>query len=111
MNTTNNLNASDFGGFTISNNVLKGGDIAAFWYRDVPVDENDNGWRIIGLDDTEEYLNDSNNWSIVGINTVFEIMPFILTIFDLDIGTDLQVVYKDGLPYKIYDVNAGKYIL
>lgn len=112
MKSKNKLNENEYGGFMITNSVLNSEEVAAFWFKDEPVVEQDNGWRIVGMNDTGDYIDNPDNWSVVGVNTVFEIMPFILKIFEMPVGTDLQVVFSDeGIVTQIYDVNDEGYLL
>ncbi len=104
------LDVKEYGGFLITKSVLENEDIAAFWFREESSIQELNGWNILGLNDSKEYLEQAENWAIVEINTVFEIMPFVLNIFEMPVGTDLQVVFGEGLPTKIYDVNKQKYL-
>lgn len=60
-------------------------------FRDESADPNDNGWHFLGADDTEEYINVVENNIVVDFNTVANIEPAVLALYDMPIGTDLYV--------------------
>ncbi|MGN0065838.1 MAG: DUF2185 domain-containing protein, partial [Nocardioides sp.] len=52
----------------------------------------DNGWRIFSDIDSSEYLSDADNLTIVNFNTLCEIEPALIGIWNLPVGSDLQIV-------------------
>lgn len=71
--------------------------------------QSDNGWRIMGHTDTGEYLADTSNWQIVDFNAVCAIEPALIGIWDLKVGSDLQLV-DDELGIRIVDTPTGQEI-
>lgn len=71
-----------------------------------PINENDNGWRFFSDIDDEEYLSKSENMSICDFNTIANIQPAILQIYNLPIGTDLELVSDEGIFF--VDNNTGQ---
>jgi len=69
----------------------------------------DNGWRIMSHIDTSEYLADSSNWQVVDFNAVCAIEPALIGIWDLKVGSDLQLV-DDELGIRIVDTPSGQEI-
>ena len=57
--------------------------------------------------DTEEYLSDADNMSICDFNTIANIEPAILTIYNCKVGTDLELVDENGKKY-LLDSSTGK---
>ncbi len=99
------LNKDKYGGFTMSKSVYNGETRPSYWHREEAVNEVDNGWRVIGYEDTEEYLNNSDNWTITSINRAFDLFPLILEYFDFPIGTDLFIQFnEDGVVVEIWDL-------
>lgn len=55
----------------------------------------------------EEYLSDADNMSICDFNTIANIEPAILTIYNCKVGTDLELVDENGKKY-LLDSSTGK---
>lgn len=70
---------------------------------------NDNGWRIFSEVDTSEYLADGGNFQIVDFNTLCEIEPALIGIWDFPVGSDLQIV-DDGDGIQIVKTASGRNI-
>ena len=69
----------------------------------------DNGWQIMSHLDTTEYLSDPTNWRIVDFNYLCGIEPALIGIWDMPIGSDLQIV-RDELGIRIFDTPTGREI-
>jgi hypothetical protein len=69
----------------------------------------DNGWRIFSDLDTSEYLADTDNMQIVDFNTVCEIEPALIGIWDFPVGSDLQLV-DEGEGLKVVETGSGREI-
>ena len=69
----------------------------------------DNGWQIMSHLDTTEYLNDLANWRIVDFNDLCAIEPALIGIWDMPVGSDLQIV-RDELGIRIVDTPTGREI-
>ena len=67
----------------------------------------DNGWQIMSHLDTTEYLNDPANWRIVDFNDLCAIEPALIGIWDMPVGSDLQIV-RDELGIRIFDTPTGR---
>ncbi|AZZ55981.1 DUF2185 domain-containing protein [Rathayibacter iranicus] len=67
----------------------------------------DNGWRIMSAADSSEYLADSDNWRITDFNDACEIEPALIGIYDLPVGSDLQIVI-DEQGKRIVDTPTGQ---
>ncbi|WP_273113512.1 DUF2185 domain-containing protein [Corynebacterium durum] len=68
----------------------------------------DNGWQIMSHLDTTEYLNDPANWRIVDFNDLCAIEPALIGIWDMPVGSDLQIVRDDRI--RIFDTPTGREI-
>lgn len=65
--------------------------------REAPIAPQDTGWRILSDRDTEEYLADPVNWTVVDFNDICDIEPACIGIYDLPVGSDIQLVVEpDG---------------
>lgn len=67
----------------------------------------DNGWRIMSHIDTGDYLSQGSNWKIVDFNAVCALEPALVGVWDLPVGSDLQLV-DDELGIRILDTATGR---
>lgn len=75
-----------------TNNVMSGAGALQWAERKSPKDPADNGWRFISAIDDGAYLSDGSNWVIVDFNEVCAIEPAVISIVDLPVGSDLELV-------------------
>ena len=65
--------------------------------REEPFAPQDSGWRVLSDRDTDEYLADPANMTVVDFNDICDIEPACIGIYDLPIGSDIQLVVEpDG---------------
>lgn len=88
-------------------NVIEGRGRVRWMVRRPSKAPADNGWQIMSHIDTSEYLNDSSNWQIVDFNELCAIEPALIGIWDLPVGSDLQLV-DDELGIRIVDTATGR---
>lgn len=101
------LDTAKYGGFMITKSITSGKSPASFWVREIAFNDKDNGWRIMGGIDSEEYVNDSANWEIIGINTMYNICPLVLEFFDAPIGTELFLnIDGNNIVKEVYDLKT-----
>jgi hypothetical protein len=65
----------------------------------------DNGWRIFGDLDTDEHVADAANLVVVDFNQLCALEPALIGIWDLPVGTDLEIVRDDRI--RIIDVRQN----
>lgn len=58
-----------------TNTVAKQNRPVGFLYREAPVFENDSGWRFFSGDETDEYTDDPDNFSIVSLADIAKTTP------------------------------------
>ncbi|HEZ3890486.1 TPA: DUF2185 domain-containing protein, partial [Neisseria meningitidis] len=58
-----------------TNTVAKQNRPVGFLYREAPVFENDSGWRFFSGDETDEYTDDPDNFSIVSLADIAKTNP------------------------------------
>jgi len=97
----------NLGGSMVSNNLLNGKGELRWCVKHAPVNELDNGWVFLADVDTEEFLADPQNFSICAWDTVVNIEPAVLLIFDMPVGTDLTFVKEKHRMYFV-DNKTGK---
>jgi len=75
-------------GCFVSNKILKEGWKVGYMYREAP-DEGrpDSGWRFLKGDESDEYMDDVSNTSIVAINTLCNYDPEVIPFLDDPIGS------------------------
>jgi hypothetical protein len=95
------------GGSIVSRRVLDGTSALKWMFREESVNPVDNGWRFLGIDDDEDFINDPANMVVADFNTVAEIEPAIIPIWSLPVGSDLQLVVQDGRR-TVYDNATGQ---
>ncbi len=95
------------GACLVSKNVLSGAGRIKWMVRETSRATADNGWRIFSDIDTTEYLHDAANLVITDFNSVCEIEPALIGIWDLPVGSDLQIV-DEGEGIEIVDTATGR---
>lgn len=97
------------GACTVTKNVMSGAGRVRWMVRETSKAPADNGWVIMSHIDTEEYLRDGSNWQIADFNDVCAIEPALIGIWNLPVGSDLQIV-RDGRRIRIVDTPTGREI-
>lgn len=100
---------SNAGGMIITKSLLEGKSKLKWIFRENSTNAADNGWRAIGDTDTQEYINNRKNMTVVDFNTFANIEPAILAIYNLPVGTDLEFHIENGKRYFV-DTQSGKVI-
>lgn len=70
----------------VTNNILYEGRQVGYLYREQPDHEDDSGWRFTAGDETDEYMDDSNNASYVSLGAVLRQDDSILSLLDREAG-------------------------
>ena len=102
----------NLGACMVSDNILTGKGKLMWCYRHEPRRgaDVDNGWEFCSDIDTEEYLNVSENWSVISCDIMFFIEPSIVGIIDLPPGSDLIFV-EDERGKHYYDAKTEEVII
>ena len=87
----------DAGACLATRNVMERRGRVRWMVREPSKAPADNGWRIFSVLDTSEYLADPSNFQIVSFNDVCTIEPALIGIYDLPVGSDLQIVDEDRI--------------
>ena len=99
-----------FGACTVSRNIYERRGTLKWCIREEGKRDVDCGWVFLSDIDTDEYLSDVNNWCILAFETVVEIEPAILAIYDMPVGTDLTLVIEKGGRRFFIETHTGKII-
>lgn len=95
------------GGCIVSKSILNGTSKLKWLFREDS--EFGNGWIAFGDTDTQEYVDNPKNMTIIDFNTLVSIEPTTLNIFYMPIGTDLEFRSDKSGKYFI-DTNTRKEI-
>ncbi|KRD44157.1 hypothetical protein ASE38_08335 [Cellulomonas sp. Root930] len=90
-----------------SRNVLERRARARWMVREPSKAPADNGWRIFSAIDDAQYLATPGNLQIAAFNQVCALEPALIGIYDLPIGSDLQIV-DDGTRVSVVDTRTGR---
>lgn len=95
------------GGMIVTKSLLDGKSSLKWIFREESTNSADNGWRAIGDSDTQEYIDNPENMVVVDFNTFANIVPAILAIYNLPVGTDLEFYIENEKRFFI-DTKTGK---
>ena len=59
----------------VSHEVSRAHNPVQFLYRESPAFEKDSGWRIFGGDETDEYVNNSDNFDLLHLSQILDSNP------------------------------------
>ena len=91
-------------GFALATDkITVDGNIVEYMVRSTPDRKDDSGWIFYGGGETQEYIDDPNNTSLVSVNTIANYDPDIIEFLTYPPGTEiernkegrLQVISKD----------------
>lgn len=97
------------GGVIITKSIYQGTSKLKYFFREESANPSDNGWRAIGDNDTQEYIDHTENLMVVDFNTLANIEPAVLSVYDMPVGTDLELCFDNTGRYFV-DTNTGKEI-
>lgn len=70
----------------VTHNILYEGRQVGYLYREEPDCDDDSGWRFTAGDETDEYMEDSDNSSYVSLGAVLREDDSILTLLECEVG-------------------------
>ena len=89
------------GSCIVTKSILNGETKFRWLFREEPLNNVDTGWMAFGDSDNDDYVNDPKNLTVVDLNTLINIEPTILNVYEMPIGTDLIFIEEDGDKYFI----------
>jgi hypothetical protein len=107
--TSEMVGTHNLGGCVVTKSILEGKSTLKWLFREKSVNSVDNGWRALGDNDTQEYIDDSTNSVVVDFDRLVEIEPAVLSVYDMPVGTDLEFVLEGKCKYFI-DSKTGNRI-
>lgn len=87
------------GGCIVTKSLLAGESKLKWLFREESVNPVDNGWRAFGDKDTQEYINNSENLTICDFNTLANIEPAVLNVYEMPVGADLEFKHNASGKY------------
>lgn len=97
------------GGSIVSKNIINETGKLKWILREKSIDAVDNCWRFFPEIDDDDYINNPDNLIVCDFNTVANIEPGILKLYELPVGSDLQLVSENG-KIRFVDNLTGKVI-
>ena len=95
------------GGTIVSKSILEGTSKLKWLFRENS--EYGNGWVALGDTDTQEYVDNPDNMTIVDFNTLANIEPAVVNVFYMPVGSDLELCSDPSGNY-FFDTRDGKEI-
>ena len=89
------------GSCIITKSLLNGETKLRWLFREEPLNNIDTGWIAFGNKDNDDYVNNPKNLAVVDLNTLINIEPTILNVYEMPIGTDLIFINENGDKYFI----------
>ena len=74
----------------VSHEIMKLGKPIGYCYREESNDENDSGWRFFSGDETQEYADNADNFSMYNAISIIEIEPKITEFFGLSSPVEIE---------------------
>ena len=89
------------GSCIITKSLMNGETKLRWLFREEPINNIDTGWMAFGDKDNDDYVNNPKNLAIVDLNTLVNIEPTVLNVYEMPIGTDLIFINENGEKYFI----------
>jgi hypothetical protein len=70
-----------------------------FMYREKPEETMDSGWRFLAGDETEEFLENEENYGVFDVEYIVGIDPLVRNYIHLPVGTELERTEGKFIPY------------
>ena len=100
----------DAGFAVVSRKIVERTGNIKWLFREVPVVPHDSGWRVLSDRDTAECLDDAKNLAIVDFNDLCNLEPACIGIYDLPIGSNIQLVVEPDGRRRWFDNKTKKEI-
>jgi hypothetical protein len=74
--------ATGLGSCMASDRIPVDGRKVGYMYRELPSDRIDSGWRFFAGDESDEYIDQPNNFAIYDLNTIANYDPLIVALLE-----------------------------
>jgi len=78
------------GGCMATDKITVNGELIDFMYREQPDFDSDSGWRFLSGTESQDYVDNAENWAIYDTNTIANYDKAIIPYLELPIGTELE---------------------
>jgi hypothetical protein len=66
------------------------GHKVGFMYREEPAEEQDSGWRFVAGVETDDYMDEPQNFGVYDVNTIANYSPDIVPLLDAPVGATFE---------------------
>jgi hypothetical protein len=80
------------GGCMASDKITVDGELVDYMTRTEPHNDIDSGWQFFSGNESQEYVDNADNWAIYDVNTIANYDKAIIPYLHLPIGTELERV-------------------
>lgn len=78
------------GGCLATDRITVDGAPVGYMYRDLPIREDDSGWRFFAGDEDDEYMSDLQRHGVYDVNTIVNCDPDIFPLLDAEVGSRFE---------------------
>jgi len=93
------------GSCIVTKSILNGETKFRWLFREEPLNNIDTGWMAFGDSDNDDYVNDPKNLTVVDLNTLINIEPTILNVYEMPI-----VAFEKNLSFLRKDEYSKEFI-
>ncbi|MDO5638781.1 MAG: DUF2185 domain-containing protein [Neisseria sp.] len=91
MNKFANALSTALGRCIATKTVSEQGEPVGFMYREAPVFENDSGWRFFSGDETDEYTDNPDNFTVYSISDITKANPAVSDFINCPEGSAWEI--------------------
>ncbi|HEU5074459.1 MAG TPA: DUF2185 domain-containing protein [Polyangiaceae bacterium] len=88
--------ATGYGACFAADTITVEGQPVGFMYREEPDNDVDSGWRFLAGTESDEYMDNADNFAIYDVNTIANYDPDIVFFLDACIGSAFERVEGEG---------------
>ena len=82
--------AEGWGGCLATDRITVDGMPVGYMYREVPIREEDSGWRFFAGDEDDQYMSDLQRHDVYDVNTIVNYDPDIFPFLEAEVGSRFE---------------------
>jgi len=82
--------AEGYGLCVVSDLITVNGEPVGYAYREEPEDEADSGWRFLAGTESDTYIDNTKNFSMLDVNVVANYDEAIISLLDQPVGSEFD---------------------
>ncbi len=82
--------AENYGLCVVSDLITVGGQPVGYAYREEPQDADDSGWRFLAGTESDAYIDNTKNFSVLDVNVVANYDEAIVALLDEPVGAEFD---------------------